>query len=108
MDAVLKKAKVIDVGDSFQELRFQTEDKEKMLFCSVYSLCLAVAVSDFHIQLSPSPNGRCIIAERSRQRRLFVIVCCLCAAAIQMCYLVQINDPAMQHRKRNINNFLHK
>lgn len=29
MDAVLKKAKVIDVGNSFQELRFQTEDKEK-------------------------------------------------------------------------------
>lgn len=114
MDARLKTAKVIYVGDSFQDsdLHLQREDKKKSVVCSVSSLCLAVAVSAFHIHIHqhphPSPNDRCIIAVRSWQRRLFVIVCCLHIAAIQMCYLVRINDPAMRRRKRNINNFLHK
>lgn len=114
MDTMLKKAKVIYVGDSFQDsdLRFQREDKEKKQKNVLFVPCEAfvwLSQSDFHIhQLSLSPNGRCIIAVRSQQRGLFVIVCCLHNAAIQMCYLVRINDRATQRRKWNINNFLHK
>lgn len=57
--------------------RTATHKKNGCLFS--VSLCLAVAASDsppLPRLPQPSPNGRCIIAVRSRQRRVLVIVCC--------------------------------